>query len=99
MKLIHGVVAEVMVGPGLSSEPAYLSEVQAAIAKSGLDPADVKEVDEGKFLIPVTEEQIKALQDGKTNGFSLEIPEEARDSAVPKPEFASHVWFHLEEER
>lgn len=89
--------ANVMVGPGLASDPATIEEVKAAITKAGLDASEVEEVDEfGLFLIPLTAAQEAELQEKGSLDFALEIPEEARDKNVPKPEFASHVSFGLE---
>ena len=97
---IHYVArAEVMVGPGLASEGATLGEVLASMQAAGYPIEDIATLtgdQEGWFAIPLNEELREKLCQERELMFSLEIPEEARDPDVPKPEFASHVTFHLE---
>lgn len=91
--------ADVMVGPGLTTDPATIKEVKAAMEAAGYDVSEIEEVDGPYvplFLIPLKPEQERELTEKGSLMFSLEIPEEARDKDVPKPEFASHVTFNLE---
>lgn len=91
---------EVMVGPGLSSEPAEMIEVVEAMKAAGYDTSGIEKVDpvgyDYLYLIPLTRKQARDLQKKGSLDFSLEIPEAARDTTVPKPEFATMVVFHLE---
>lgn len=91
--------ASVMVGPGLATDFALIDEVKAAIKHAGLAIDEIEEVDPvnpGLYLIPLTPEQEAELQEKGSIDIHLELPEEARPKDIPKPEFATHVWFHLE---
>lgn len=91
--------AWVMVGPGLTCDPATIKEVKAAMEAAGYDVSEIEEVD-GEFvplfLIPLKPEQEAEFIENRGLQFSLPIPEWAQDKDVPKPEFAVYVDFTLE---
>lgn len=90
------VGADINVGPGLAVAPATGREVIAALNKAGYNTSEVEQVDEGLFLIPLTEAQEDELQREGHIEFSLELPIEARPTDIPKPEFAEYVNFGAE---